>query len=79
MIIKSIHIKNFRSIKNETLSFSNLTALVGANGSGKSSFLKAIEIFQNTSPKISEDDYYNKNTMALILCFFVSMDDQMHL
>ena len=67
MIIKSIHIKNFRSIKNETLSFSNLTALVGANGSGKSSFLKAIEIFQNTSPKISEDDYYNKNTTEDII------------
>lgn len=62
MILKSIQVKNFRSINDETLNCENLTALVGANGSGKSSFLHAIKLFQNKSPKISEDDYYNKNT-----------------
>lgn len=62
MIIKSINVKNFRSILDETLIFDSLTALVGANGSGKSSFLHSLELFQNPQPKIDSDDFYNKNT-----------------
>lgn len=45
MIIKSVQVKNFRSIKDEILQCDKLTALVGANGSGKPSFLRAIELF----------------------------------
>ncbi len=44
MIIESMCVKNFRSILDETLNFEQLTALVGANGSGKSSFLRALEL-----------------------------------
>lgn len=62
LIIKSIQVKNFRSIKDETLYCDKLTALVGANGSGKSSFLYALELFQSISPKVELDDYYNRNT-----------------
>lgn len=62
MILKSIRVKNFRSVKDETLNCDKLTALVGANGSGKSSFLHAIELFQSKSIKINEEDYYRKDT-----------------
>lgn len=62
MIIKSMNVRNFRSILDETLFFDNLTALVGANGSGKSSFLHSIELFQAKQPKITSEDFYNKNT-----------------
>jgi putative ATP-dependent endonuclease of the OLD family len=62
MIIKSMNVRNFRSILDETLDFDNLTALVGANGSGKSSFLHSLELFQAKQPKISPDDFHNKNT-----------------
>lgn len=62
MKIKEIHIKNFRSILNETLTFDALTILVGRNGSGKSSFLKAIELFYETSHKIGKEDFYSENT-----------------
>ena len=62
MIIKSMNVKNFRSILDETLIFDNLTALVGANGSGKSSFLHSLELFQTKRPKITSDDFYNNNT-----------------
>lgn len=61
MIIKSMRVKNFRSIQDETLHFDNLTALVGANGSGKSSFLHAMELFHAKQPKIIPEDFYNKN------------------
>jgi predicted ATP-dependent endonuclease of OLD family len=61
MIIESLHVKNFRSILNETLYFEDLTALVGANGSGKSSFLAALNLFYNNLNRIDIEDFYNEN------------------
>ena len=58
MKIKEVHVKNFRSILDETLTFDDLTILVGRNGSGKSTFLKAVELFYDTSPKIVKEDFY---------------------
>ena len=63
MIIKLVSVKNFRSIRNETLHCDNLTVLVGGNGSGKSSFLHALDWFQRRSlNELTEDDYYNRQT-----------------
>ncbi len=62
MIIKSVHIKNFRSILDETLHCENLTALVGANGAGKSALLRSIDLFYNPTPRIDVDDFYNGET-----------------
>lgn len=42
MEIKSIQIQNFKKISDIQLSLSDLTILVGINGSGKSSILQAI-------------------------------------
>lgn len=67
MILKSIRVKNFRSIKDETLQCDNLTALVGQNGSGKSSFLHAMELYSDKSPKLDLDDYYDKDTSEEIV------------
>lgn len=61
MIIHSIDVKNFQSILHETLHCEQLTALVGANGAGKSTFLRALNLFYNPFAKISPDDYYNRN------------------
>ena len=46
MLIKSIQIKNFRSIKNSGVisEITKIFALIGRNNAGKSSFLKAIQI-----------------------------------
>ena len=62
MRVKCIRVKNFRSIRDETLEFNSLTALVGANGSGKSSFLHSLQLFQAKQPRITTDDFYKKNT-----------------
>ena len=62
MIIESMHVKNFRSIFDETLALEQLTALVGTNGSGKSTFLRALELFYSTSPKFDIEDFYNRST-----------------
>jgi len=45
MRISSIHIKNFRCLKDIEIPIENHTALVGSNGTGKSCFLKSLELF----------------------------------
>ena len=74
MIIESLHVKNFRSILDETINCERLTALVGANGSGKSSFLYAMKLFYSTSPKIDIEDFYNRNINAEI-CIAITFKD----
>lgn len=66
MLLESIRIKNFHSILDETLYFENLTALVGSNGSGKSSFLRGLQLFYDSSPRIEIDDFYNGDITAEI-------------
>lgn len=67
MIIQKVRIKNFRCIRDATLDCESLTVLVGQNGSGKSSFLKAIEMFYDPAAKYSEEDFYNRDTSEPIL------------
>ena len=50
--IKSIHIKNFRSIVDEKIELEDYTCFVGLNDSGKSNVLKALNLFFN-----GETDY----------------------
>ncbi len=61
MIVHKVSVQNFRSIENEILFCSELTALVGRNGSGKSSFLRALELFYSLSPKVDSEDFYNRD------------------
>ena len=58
MQIKTVHVKNFRSILDESLPCDSLTALVGRNGSGKSSFLRALEFFYSPSAAVTVEDFY---------------------
>ena len=62
MILHSVDVKNFRSILKETMLFDSATALVGANGTGKSSFLHALNIFYLPNPKVESHDFYNGDT-----------------
>lgn len=58
MIIHEVHVRNYRCILDETLVCEPLTALVGPNGCGKSTFLTALQLFFAESPRIAEDDFY---------------------
>jgi predicted ATP-dependent endonuclease of OLD family len=62
MRIKSVHVKNFRSLANASLNCNELTCLVGANGSGKSAFLKALQLFYEPGASVDVDDFYNRDT-----------------
>jgi AAA15 family ATPase/GTPase len=61
MIIKSVEVKNFRSIREARLDCDNLTAIVGRNGAGKSSFLYAIDTFYDTKASITEEDFFDRD------------------
>ena len=61
MRVQSIHVKNYRCIRDAELSLDSLTALVGRNGSGKSAFLSALELFYKPEMPLTEDDFYCRN------------------
>jgi len=43
MMFRHIRIRNFKSLADVSVDLAPLTVLVGANGSGKSSFLQAVD------------------------------------
>ncbi|MGO9622267.1 MAG: ATP-dependent nuclease [Desulfobaccales bacterium] len=67
MIVKTVHVQNFRSILDEKIDCDNLTVLVGRNGTGKSSFLRAMEMFYDPSPSVSSEDFYDEDTSPEIV------------
>jgi len=56
--IKKIRIQNFRSIRDRTVGLGDLTVLIGANGTGKTSVLDALELFLSKGRGASEEDYH---------------------
>jgi predicted ATP-dependent endonuclease of OLD family len=69
MKILKLQIENFRSYKSETISFTNFNCFIGANSSGKSTAINALNLFfrenKNTQTnviKLTEDDFHHKNT-----------------
>ena len=68
MKLSKLRIENFRSFKDETIDFDDYTCLVGANGTGKSAVLTALNVFfrNNASTAtnvltLSEEDFHHKN------------------
>jgi putative ATP-dependent endonuclease of OLD family len=66
MVIKTVEVKNFRSIKEACLECEDLVAIVGRNGAGKSSFLHAIDAFYDIAAPITEEDFFERDTDAPI-------------
>lgn len=63
IMIKQLQIKGFKSFRDQTLDFSNLTILTGLNSSGKSSVLQAMRMlyagqYQNTPFLRAHGGYY---------------------
>lgn len=68
MKIESIRIENFRCFKDETITFDDYTCFVGANGSGKSTVINALNVFFRDSKdsktslnKLEKDDFHHGN------------------
>ena len=52
VLLKKIHIKNFRSIVDETITLDDFNVFVGLNDCGKSNVLKALNLFFNGETEI---------------------------
>ena len=61
MQLTHARVKNFRSLRDVSVTFGAHTALIGGNGAGKSSILKAIERFYSTKG-LEPDDYFGRDT-----------------
>ncbi|AJX30544.1 chromosome segregation protein [Burkholderia oklahomensis] len=58
MKIQSARIKNFRTLKDVTISFDSVTTFIGPNGAGKSTVLRALDWYFNGRPgSLTEKDY----------------------
>jgi predicted ATP-dependent endonuclease of OLD family len=57
MQIANAEIRRFRALKSVSVDFDAVTCLLGENNSGKSAFLKAIELFFAGAPKVTERDF----------------------
>lgn len=67
MIIESLRVQNYRCILDVTLPCEELTVLVGRNGSGKSTFLHALDTFYNTNARYTAEDFYAQDTSQDII------------
>ncbi len=66
MRLLQARIKNFRSLRDVTVDFEAHTALIGGNGAGKSSILKALEKFYSTNKSLDQDDYFGRDTTLTV-------------
>ena len=81
-MIKSVQFKNFKVLRDATLSLGRFTLIVGPNGSGKSTALQAIKVVANPSQKVPEfsavvtaDLKSQKGTVVQAILFFDSPHD----
>lgn len=58
MRLEYFHLKGFRRIKEARIICGDATFLIGENNIGKSSVLKAMEIFFSETPKLSTEDFF---------------------
>lgn len=82
IMVKHVRIKNFRSLSYVDVQLGICNVLIGQNNSGKSNFLKAIDIALNGNRNISEQDIFVKDgerissdKSALIDILIVPIDD----
>lgn len=84
MRLAKLRIKNFRCFKEEEIAFDPYSCLVGANGSGKSTILMALNVFfRNTNApsdvvKLQDEDFHLKDTSkpVEITCIFSDLSDE---
>lgn len=72
MFIKSIHIKNFRSIVNSKVDFNDIVVLSGNNDVGKSNYLKALNLFFN-----NQTDFNTSFDFERDFCKFAKVSKKM--
>ena len=80
ILIKTIRIKGFRGLENIEIDLEKTTVLTGANNTGKSSILYALQLAFGNHQFISQDDFFIKENSAsqqiIIDVLIVPIDDK---
>lgn len=58
MRLESVHVRNFRSLRDVTVTFGGMTTLIGPNSTGKTSVLEALRLFGENHVDITEEDFF---------------------
>lgn len=58
ILIKTVRISNFRCLKNIEVDLEQITILTGLNNSGKTSFLKAMQLALGNRQFVTQDDFF---------------------
>jgi hypothetical protein len=61
-----------RSLFDTGLKFEGVTSLVGSNGTGKTGFLHALNLFYSPTPRVEIHDFYNRETAGIELIVAVT-------
>lgn len=75
ILIKTVRIAGFRGLENIEVELEQTTVLTGMNNTGKTSFLKAVQLALGSQQFISQDDFFIQgNTVAnkIIIDLFIS-------
>ncbi|MDD9808882.1 MAG: AAA family ATPase [Thaumarchaeota archaeon] len=59
--VESVHIRNFRSLLDVEVRLGNITVLIGANGTGKTTILDALGLFASKKPSVTKADYNSED------------------
>ena len=62
MRLRQARIRNFRSLKDVHVTFESQTAILGGNGAGKSTILRAIDRFYASQGVVEREDFHNHDT-----------------
>ena len=72
-MIKSLKLESYKGFSNTTIEFSNITCIIGENGTGKSTIIEAIRGLLSSNTLIGQNDckvgINDKNTTSLSLAF----------
>ncbi len=77
MRVSRLKVENFRAIVDTELSLDKLTALIGVNGAGKTSFLLALErFFSDKSGRIKKEDFNDVGESIIITVKFEGVGEE---
>jgi putative ATP-dependent endonuclease of OLD family len=61
ILIKTVRVAGFRGLENLEVELEQTTVLTGMNNTGKTSFLKALQIALGNRKFVSQDDFFIKD------------------
>ena len=64
ILVKTVRIFGFRGLQNIEVSLEPVTVLTGMNNTGKTSFIKAVQIALGNRQFITQDDFYISDSIS---------------